>query len=198
MEIEELQSVWSEMSAQLEKQKKLTNELIMEMTQNRYSTKFDKLTFYETIGAVICFVMAIYLLVNITKLDTWYLLSCGIFTIAFLIILPVITLGLLGKIKRINIVKNSFKETIVSYTKTRNQLLLMQRVGIYLSFILVFTCLPVFSKIFKNKDLFLQTSILFIYLPVMGIFMFFFSRWGYRCYKNITNSAENVLKELET
>ena len=198
MEIEELQSVWSEMSAQLEKQKKLTNELIMEMTQNRYSTKFDKLTFYETIGAVICFVMAIYLLVNITKLDTWYLLSCGIFTIAFLIILPVITLGLLGKIKRINIVQNSFKETIVSYTKTRNQLLLMQRVGIYLSFILVFTCLPVFSKIFKNKDLFLQTSILFIYLPVMGIFMFFFSRWGYRCYKNITNSAENVLKELET
>lgn len=198
MEIEELQSVWSEMSAQLEKQKKLTNELIMEMTQNRYSTKFDKLTFYETIGAVICFVMAIYLLVNITKLDTWYLLSCGIFTIACLIILPVITLGLLGKIKRINIVKNSFKETIVSYTKTRNQLLLMQRVGIYLSFILVFTCLPVFSKIFKNKDLFLQTSILFIYLPVMGIFMFFFSRWGYRCYKNITNSAENVLKELET
>ena len=61
MEIEELQSVWSEMSAQLEKQKKLTNELIMEMTQNRYSTKFDKLTFYETIGAVISFVMAIYL-----------------------------------------------------------------------------------------------------------------------------------------
>lgn len=198
MEIEELQSVWSEMSDQLEKQKNLTNELIMEMTQNRYSTKFDKLALYETIGAVICFVMAIYLLVNITKLDTWYLLSCGIFTIAFLIILPLITLGLLGKIKRINIVKNSFKETIVSYTKTRNQLLLMQRVGIYLSFILVFTCLPVFSKIMKNKDLFLQTSTLFIYLPVMGIFMFFFSRWGYRCYKNVTNSAENILKELET
>lgn len=197
MEIEELQTVWSEMSDQLEKQKKLTNELIMEMTQDRYRNKFDKITFYETIGAVICFAMAIYLLVNINKLDTWYLLSCGIFTIAFLIILPIITLGLLGKIKRINILKNSFKETIVRYTKARNQLLLMQRIGIYLSFILVFTCLPVFSKIMKNKDLFLHTRAWLIYLPIMAIFLFFFTRWGYKCYKNITNSAENILKQLE-
>lgn len=198
MEIEELQTVWSEMSDQLEKQKKLTNELIMQMTQDRYRTKFNKITFYETIGAIVCFVMAIYLLVNIDKLDTWYLLSCGIFTITFLIILPVITLGLLGKIKRINILKNSFKETIVGYTKAKNQLLLTQRVGIYLSFILVFTCLPVFSKIMKNKDLFLQTEVWLIYLPIMAVFLFFFTRWGYKCYKNITNSAENILKQLET
>ena len=198
MDLEEIQTVWSEMSDQLEQQKKLSNELIMKMTQERYSTKFDKITFYETIGAVICFLAAIYLLVNINKLDTWYLLACGIFTIAFLILLPVLTLGLLGRIKRMNIVKNSYKETIVGYTKAKTQLLLIQRVGIYLSFILVFTCLPVFSKIMNNKDLFLQTKIWLIYLPIMAIFLFFFSRWGYKCYKNITNSAENILKELET
>jgi hypothetical protein len=197
MDLEEIQTIWSEMSDQLEQQKKLTNEIIMKMTQDRYSNKFDKITFYETIGAIICFLAAIYFLVNIHKLDTWYLLACGIFTIAFLIILPVITLGLLGKIKRMNIVKNSFKETIVGYTKAKNQLLLMQRVGIYLSFVLMFTCLPLFSKIMKNKDLFLQSKIWLIYLPIMAIFFFFFARWGYKCYKNITNSAENILKELE-
>ena len=197
MDLEEIQTIWSEMSDQLEQQKKLTNELIMKMTQDRYSNKFDKITFYETIGAVICFLAAIYFLVNIHKLDTWYLLACGIFTVAFLIVLPIITLGLLGKIKRMNIVKNSFKETIVGYTKAKNQLLLMQRVGIYLSFVLMFTCLPAFSKIMNNKDLFLQSKIWLIYLPLMAIFLFFFARWGYKCYKNITNSAENILKELE-
>ncbi|NNL02094.1 MAG: hypothetical protein HKP39_07450 [Eudoraea sp.] len=197
MDLEEIQTIWSEMSDQLEQQKKLTNELIMKMTQDRYSNKFDKITFYETIGAVICFLAAIYFLVNINKLDTWYLFTCGIFTIAFLILLPVATLGLLRKMKRMNIVKNSFKETIVGYTKAKKQLLLMQRVGIYLSFVLMFTCLPVFSKIMKNKDLFLQSKIWLIYLPIMAIFLFFFSRWGYKCYKNITNSAENILKELE-
>ena len=198
MDLEEIQTVWSEMTDQLEKQKKLTTELIMKMTQERYRTKFDKITFYETIGAVVCFVMALYLLVNINKLDTWYLLACGIFTVAFLIILPIITLGLLGKIKRMNIIKNSFKETIVGYTKSKNQLLLMQRVGIYLSFVLMFTCLPVFSKIMNNKDLFLQGKIWLTYIPVMVIFLLLFTRWGYKCYKNITNSAENILKELET
>lgn len=197
MDLEEIQTIWSEMSDQLAQQKKLTNELIMKMTQERYRTKFDKITFYESIGAVICFTMAIYFLVNLDKLDTWYLLTCGIFTIAFLIILPIITLGLLGKIKRMNIVKNSFKETIVGYTKAKNQLLLMQRVGIYLSFVLMFTCLPVFSKIMNNKDLFLQSRIWLIYLPIMAVFLFYFTRWGYKCYKNITNSAENILKELE-
>ncbi len=197
MDLEEIQTIWSEMSDQLEQQKKLTNEIIMKMTQDRYSNKFDKITFYETIGAVICFLAAIYFLVNIHKLDTWSLLACGIFTVAFLIVLPIITLGLLGKIKRMNIVKNSFKETIVGYTKAKNQLLLMQRVGIYLSFVLMFTCLPVFSKIMNNKDLFLQSKIWLIYLPLMAIFLFFFARWGYKCYKNITNSAENILKELE-
>jgi hypothetical protein len=125
-------------------------------------------------------------------------MACGVFTIALLLILPVITLRLLGKIQRMNIVKNSFKETIVSYTKTKNQLLLMQRVGIYLSFVLMFTCLPVFSKIMNNKDLFLQGKIWLTYIPVMVIFLLLFTRWGYKCYKNITNSAENILKELET
>ena len=89
MDLEEIQTIWSEMSDQLEQQKKLTNELIMKMTQERYRTKFDKITFYESIGAVICFLAAIYFLVNINKLDTWYLLACGIFTIAFLILLPI-------------------------------------------------------------------------------------------------------------
>jgi hypothetical protein len=142
--------------------------------------------------------MALYLIVNLGKLDTWYLLACGIFTVVFLVLLPIITLGLLGKMRHMNIVNKSFKETIVVYTKAKNQLLLMQKVGIYLSFVLMFTSLPVFSKIMNDKDLFLQGKTLLVYIPVMAIFLFFFTRWGYKCYRNITNSAENILKELET
>ncbi|WP_297795940.1 hypothetical protein [uncultured Eudoraea sp.] len=197
MDLEEIQKVWSDMTDQLEKQKKLNNELIMKMTQHRFKSKFDKIKLYETIGAVICFIMAIFILFNLNKLDTWYLLACGLFTVAFLLVLPVITLGLLGKIQRMNIVNNSYKDAIVKYTKAKNQLLLMQRVGIYLSFVLMFTSLPVFSKIMKNKDLFINSQIWLAYIPVMIIFLVLFTRWGYKCYKNITNSAENILKELE-
>jgi len=52
MEIEEIKALWSEMSDQLEQQKKLTNEIIMSMTQERYSNKFRTISKYETIHMV--------------------------------------------------------------------------------------------------------------------------------------------------
>ncbi len=199
MNIEEIQLIWSEMSDQLEKQKTLTNELIMKMTKDRYTRKFDKLGLYEGIGAIICFIMAFYTLFNIRILDTWYLLSCGLFTVVLLIILPILTLASIRKLKRIDISKHNFTEMIVKYDKTKKQMLLIQRLGIYLSFLLIFTILPVFSKIMKGKDIFLESSGTFwIYVLIMSVFLFFFSRWGYKCYLNVTQSAENVLKELDS
>lgn len=197
MELQELQTLWSQVSEQLEDQKKLTNEIIMKMTQERYANKFSKISVYETVGAIICFIVALYVLFNFGKLEIWYLQLCGLFTFLFLIILPVLTLKSLRNITQINVAESSFKDTIVLFEKAKNKLLLLQRVGIYLSFLLMFIILPVASKLLKNKDLFLETGVWFVYLPIMGIFLFFFSRWGYGCYKNITSSAENILNELE-
>lgn len=197
MDLEELQSVWTEMSDQLEKQKKLTHEIIMNMTQERYTNKFQKITHYESIGALICFAAAIAILLNFSNLDTWYLILCGIIALSFLLVLPVMVLRSLQRIKNINITNSSFKETLVSYSKAKRQLLFTQRLGIYLSVIFMFVSLPLASKIMKNKDLFLEPGVLYWYLPVMALFLFFFARWGYRCYLGITNSAEDLIKELD-
>jgi hypothetical protein len=197
MELKELETLWSELSHELENQKKLTNELIMNMTQEKYSNKFQKISTFETIGAVICFAIGIYILAKFSMLDTWYLQVCGLVTVVFLFLLPVLTLNSLRRIQKINVADSNFKETLLGFTKAKNQLLFLQRLGIYLSFILMFTILPVASKIMKGKDLFLNTKIWFVYLPIMAVFLFFFTRWGYGCYKSITNSAEDILKELE-
>ena len=197
MELKELETLWSEMSQELETQKKLTNELIMNMTQAKYSNKFQKISTYETIGGVICILAAIFVLSKFSLLDTWYLQLCGLFTVIFLIVLPVLTLNSLRRIQRLNIADKNIKETLVSFSKAKKQLLFLQRLGIYLSFILMFAILPVAGKIMNGKDLFVESSLLYIYLPIMAIFIFFFARWGYGCYKSITNSAENILKELE-
>ncbi len=197
MELKELETLWSEMSHELEAQKKLTNELIMNMTQAKYSNKFQKISTYETIGGVICVLAGIYILMQFSVLDTWYLQLCGIFSVLFLFLLPALTLNSLRRIQKINLAEKSFKETLVNFSRAKKQLLLLQRLGIYLSFILMFTILPVASKIMKGKDLFLESNLWYVYLPVMAVFLFFFTRWGYGCYKNITSSAENLLKELE-
>ena len=138
MELQELQTLWSQLSEQLEDQKKLTNEIIMKMTQERYANKFRKISVYETVGAIICFIAALYVLFNFGKLEIWYLQLCGLFTFLFLIILPVLTLKSLRNITQINVAESSFKDTIVLFEKAKNKLLLLQRVGIYLSFLLMF------------------------------------------------------------
>jgi len=197
MELKELEALWSEMDHELKTQKKLTNELIMNMTKERYSNKFQKISTYETIGGVICILAGIFILTQFSMLDTWYLQFCGMFTVIFLFLLPVLSLGSLRRIQKINIADKNFKETLLSFSKAKKQLLLLQRLVIYLSFVLMFTVLPVASKIMKGKDLFLDSNIWYIYLPIMAVFLFFFTRWGYGCYKSITNSAEDLLKELE-
>ncbi len=197
MDLEEIQAVWSEMSDQLEQQKKLTDKIILDMTQDRYTRKFSTISKVETLGAIICFVSALYFLFNFYQLDTWYLQLCGAFSIAFLIGLPILTLRSLGKIQKINIIDKNIKDTLVTYSKAKNKVLAIQRLGIFLSFIFMMTCLPVFSKLMKDKDIFLQGSFPIWYVVIMGVFLAIFARWGYGCYKKITQSAEGILKELE-
>jgi len=70
MELEEMKTLWEEMSQKVEKQQLVTDQIIMDMTQQKYTSKFSKIFLYESLGTVICFAMAVYILFNIEKLDT--------------------------------------------------------------------------------------------------------------------------------
>ncbi|MDC6388510.1 hypothetical protein PP182_07440 [Maribacter sp. PR1] len=200
MELEELRATWSEMSQELEKQKKLTNEIILKMTQDRYRKKFSKLRNLETVGAMICYLWVVFFLFNFGKLDTWYLQICGVLTIGFLIILPTLVLKSLKKIQNLDILNGSYKKNLVIYIKEKNRLLKLQQMGIYLSYLLLFILVPVSTKIISNKNIFLTSfkPLQVIALVVALIFMFFFTRWGYKSYKKITNSAEDILRDLDS
>jgi len=198
MELEEMKIAWLEMSDQLEKQKVLTDKLIIDMTQERYKNKFAKISFYETIGAIICFVVALAIIINFRKLDTWYLIVCGIGSILYFLTLPTFVLRSIHRIKTLNLVKNSYKQILIDFTKRKKHMLFVQQLGISLNFILMIIFLPVAGKILSDKDIFITSNdIWYWYIPVMAIVLFFASRWGYRCYKSISNSAEATLTELE-
>ena len=199
MELEEMKTLWQEMSQQVAQQKQLTDTLIMEMTQQKYSQKFSKIAIYESLGAIICFIAAIYMIFNFNKLDTWYLMACGIFMISYLLTLPIFVLRSLKTIKSLNITNKSYKQTIVGFAKAKKQLLLVQKLGIYVNFILFLTSIPLAAKLLNNKDIFLVGGSIWqgVFIVVVAVLMIFVSRWGYGCYKNVTNSAENILKDLE-
>ena len=199
MEIEEIQATWSQLSDELQQQKKLTRQIILQMTQERYSNKFKGISTYETIGAIICFAAGLYMLFNFAKLDTWYLLACGIFTVSFLFAMPIMVLKALHKIKNIDILGYSYKDTVIRYEKAKKNLLMLQQFGVYASFILMFSTAAVFSKIWSNKDFFMVDRGVSFYVAIAAatVFVIFFARWGHKCYKSITASAESIINELE-
>ncbi len=199
MELEELQLAWTQMGKELETQKKLTKSIIMDMTRAKYKNKFKKISIYEKAGALVCFGAALFILLYFHKLDTWYLQASGIVTLAILIILPIVVLSSLKKIQNFDILKGTYKENLVKYTKLKSRLLGLQQIGIALSLLMMFLIIPITLKIFKDKDLFLMPLKVekWIGFSIVFIGMLFFSRWGYRSYKKITDSAALLLEDLK-
>jgi hypothetical protein len=199
MTLDEMQNVWSEMTEKLENQKQLTDTLIMEMTAQKFRSKIGKISTFESAGAVICFIAAIFLAVNFEKLDTWYLSASGVVVIGYLIFVPFLVLRSIYKMKGINISGNTYKQSLIDFAKRRKHFLLLQRTAIILNFVLLVLILPVSSKIFKDKDLFVDNADLWYwYIPVMLLFLIPFSKWGYTSYKNMTASAEELIRDLQT
>lgn len=199
MEIEELQAAWSQMSNELEQQKKLTNDIILNMTKQKYQNKFVLVTKYETIGALVCFIISFLVVLNFNKLDTWYLQICGVLTLSFLIILPLMVLKTLKRIKNIDISKGSYKENLSLFLKTKNRLLKLQQIGIGFGFIGLLFIVPVTSKIMSNKDVFLISFKIeqYIVFTITLVIFAFFCKWAYSGYQKITQSAQELIKDLE-
>ena len=199
MELEELQANWMAMSQELEKQKKLTNEIILKMTRNNYRNKFSKLTNYETVGAIICYTLSGFILLNFWKLDTLYLKLAGVFTLAFLTVLPTLVLGALKRIKNLDILTKSYRENLITYTKEKKRLLKLQQIAIAVSFISLLFSPALALKLLRDKTLILSELKLeqVIAIVVVLLLMVFVSCWGYGGYKKVTNSAEALLRDLE-
>ncbi|MFT6796862.1 MAG: hypothetical protein ACJART_002008 [Maribacter sp.] len=199
MELEELQLAWTQMGKELETQKKLTNNIIMEMTRTKYKNKFKKISTYEKAGTVVCFGVVLLILVNFNKLDTWYLQACGTLCLGFLIIMPILVLSALKQIQDFDIFKGTYKENLVRYTKSKTRLLRLQQVSIALSLIMMFLIIPTTAKIFDDKDVFLIPLKIAQWVGLLIAFLgaLFFSRWGYRSYQKITDSATLLLEDLK-
>jgi hypothetical protein len=196
MELEEMKTLWEAMSQKVEKQQTMTDKLILEMTKARYKNRFTKITTIETIASVICFATAFIVLLNFQKFDTWYLVACGIFAIIFLVSIPIAVLQQWSKIRNLNIGAGNFKDVLNQYVHYKASMLRMQRISIYLNFPFLFIVFLLSNKILNNRD-FVQEGIGWVWLIPAFLFLYFFSRWGYGQYVKITNSAEDILKELE-
>ena len=196
MELEEMQKVWAEMSEERQKQARLTDKLIIMMTQQQYRNRLSKIAVPETISAVVAFAMVLLILVNFDKYDTGWLEACGIVSAVILLVLPVLSLRAIHKMNNLNIGGNNYKQTLIEFAKGKRQFLFVQKLSFFLGFILAIACMPVVLKIMGGKDIHINARTWPWFLPAVVIFVLFF-RWVYRCYTRATDRMEDLLKEVE-
>ena len=135
MELEEMQTAWATMSQELEKQQKLTNELILKMTQQRYHNHWNKIATPEKIGGVICYATVIALIIYFNKLDTIGLQISGGLCILILTILPIISLKTIRDLQHIDIGNNNYKETMEAFARSKKRFINFQKINIGISFL---------------------------------------------------------------
>lgn len=198
MTLEEMQHTWSEMTQRIEHQEHLTHALIMEITQQKFRHRINSISKIEGTAAMVCFALALAVLLTLNRLDTWYLLTSGIIIAAYLIIAPTLVMYSIRRMKTININNATFKQSITEFTKRKSQFLFLQRLFICLNLILVVLVMPVAKKVFSGEDMFIQDpSAWYWSVGLLLAFMIPFSIWGYRGYKRMTASAQKLLLDLE-
>ncbi|HEY5747375.1 MAG TPA: hypothetical protein VIU12_14955 [Chryseolinea sp.] len=196
MELDEMKALWTEMSAKLEGQKKLTDKMIIMMTQERYQRRLSKIRTPELISTGLCFIMVLMILFSLNKFETPYLLACAIASATILSVLPVLSLLAIRQVSRVDIKASNYKEVLLQYTHAKRRLLSVQKLSFYLTFVLLIVALPVAVKIMGGKTIHIETGVWLWYLPLGFLFYVVFARWVYRCYVKVTVQLEDLLREI--
>lgn len=197
MELEEIKSLWEEVSKKVDQQKVLTDQLVMDMTKERFDTKMRAISVPESISALICFAAIIYIVSNFSSLDVWYLQLTGVIAMIACLLLPVVSLKSIQRMKSIDISKSTYKEAVKAYAKGKSRFMRIQKISFYASFIVLIALVVVFGKIMKGIDVFTMTEKLNWLVPSGIGVLYIFSHWVRKKYKKATDSANSILKELE-
>ncbi len=194
--MEEMKTLWDEMSIEIRKQKVLTDSIIIKMTQLNYKSKLSRILIPEIIGAFACFAGIVFISISFQKLDNRYLLICGILSVLILFIFPILSIKAIRNIRSVNISKNNYKQSLLEYSKGKLQFVLVQKLSLYLGALLMLVILPVMGKLIGGTDFFKSTSLWYWY--AIGFpFFYYYARWVFKSYNRTASDAENILKELD-
>ncbi|WP_296698895.1 hypothetical protein [Algoriphagus sp.] len=196
MELEEMQSLWADLSQKIEKQDKIQKELLMDITKQKFRKKLDGIRLPEMIGSVICYVYAMYLLSKFPELELWYNQVFAMITILIMTILPIASLNAIKSMRSVKIGGDAPAQMLEKFAKSKIKFWKVQRYGVIFGALTLITVLPPIAEIKGNMDFISKPLFWAIYLPCGLLYMYFFSRWALGKYKKVMNSSEQLLSEL--
>lgn len=196
MQLEEMKIAWENMSESIRKQEKLTDSLIIKMTELNYRYKTRHVTIPETVGSLGCIIMAVYIAINFAELHSWYLQACGVIALVTLVLLPVISFKSIQAISPVHISRNNYKQSLIEYSEGKKRFVAFQKINFYLGAILLVVILPVTGQLIAGKDVFKQNWI-WLWYSTSFIFFYILANWIFKKYVKTIDGAQAILKDLE-
>lgn len=197
MELDELKYIWDEASNPAEKQSFLKPKTIEKMTETGYKSKLKKVIYHETLGTLFAFGGVAYMIVNFNKLTTPFFQGIGVITIIMLVVLPIISLVLLGQINSVGDVNRPYAETLKSFAIQKLRFIRFQQASVLAAYVLLVFVILLMPKFTGGKSLNENKFFWSGAIAVGYIFLSFFSRWVIRYYSKALAQSEELLKELE-
>lgn len=152
MDLDEMKAVWSDLGTQLEQQKKLNQDLIMKMTQEKSSSRMGRIIRVETFGIIVSAAILIYLLANFNKLTNWPALTGGIGMALILIIAIVFGTRLISKARQIDLVKNTYSTVVEQFNEFRKMLRFYKKLSIWTNAFSLLFVIPVTYSLILEKN----------------------------------------------
>lgn len=197
MELENMKVIWSEMSDRLDKQKKMTDEIILKMAHEQSSSRLNRIIRLEFFGIIISAGILIYLLINFNRLENWLNITGGVGTLLILCLGIGYALKIIREAKKIDVAKNSYDQTLQDFTRLRKSLGFYKKLSIGINVIFPFFLLPVVFSLFLSKDLLADFPqfgrsllICFLLTPVVLYLLINY-------YRRNVSQVKDALKDLE-
>ncbi len=195
MELEEMKNVWKAIDKRFENQELVTQQLIEKMTTEKYRSRLRSIHSSEYIGAVICFLGAIYLMLHFTKLADTTLQLFGLIAIGLLFLLPFISLSMLRTLKNVPLSTTTYLQSIEVFFRRKARFQKMQKLNVSLGLFLLLIGTPVFASI-QGKDLHLIPHFWTRLFPIAIGFFLLFAFFVLRSYNKKLNEVEKALADL--
>lgn len=153
MDLDEMKAVWSDLGAQLDQQKRLNQELIMKMTQEKSSSRMGRIILMEMVGITVSLVILVYLLLNFSRLTDWPALAGGTGMVIILGIAIVFGIRIISQARKIDLIKNTYSTVVERFNEFRKMLRFYRKLSIWTNVVSLFCVIPVTYSLILEQSI---------------------------------------------
>ena len=196
MELDEMKSLWADLSLQVEKQDKIQKEILLQITKQKFRSKMNGIRIPEILGSLVCVAYAVYFLSRFGEIELWYNQVFALVTILIMIALPTASLTAIKGMQNIRIDSEKPAVLLEKFIKNKVRFWNVQRYGVFFGAVVMITILPPLYELNDSLSAISTPIFWMIYIPLGLVFLFIFSRWLLNKYKRVIESSEKMLQEL--